>query len=210
MSVTKDMLTGRSITAAAAGSPPVAGSLGIVNLPTNSYDKVNSTVFEGATARVLSDAIRSSQQQYLSMPGDDDTDGDSDLRRHCNPSTIGIASYGQCDVFQTLEFVNGYANACSLKNGLAILEANSTASSAQRVAKATADQAKNALAESVKVQKQLDYAVKASQLTAKQDAATASQVAQEAKQSTSGLAGRLSDVDKRLKALEQPRVNTSQ
>jgi hypothetical protein len=141
VSVLKDALTGGSVVGAAAGSPPVAGALGLLNLLTGSYSKVDTAMFQGATARVLADAIELAQKDYLANAGPTTAPPGA-----C--TTAGIAdgsTYTRCDVFNLLEFANGYASACSLRNGLGILEANVTATKAQKSASEAANVAREAL-----------------------------------------------------------------
>lgn len=141
VSVLKDTLTGGSVVGAAAGSPPVAGALGLLNLLTGSYSKVDTAMFQGATARVLADAIDQAQKDFLtgagpttSAPGACTTD-----------AILGKSTYAQCDVFQLLEFANGYASACSVRNGLGILEASVTSTKAQTAASQATGLAREAL-----------------------------------------------------------------
>lgn len=123
VSVLKDTLTGGSVIGAAAGSPPVAGALGLLNLLSGTYSNVDSAMFQGATARVLADAIEQAQAEYLSSGIAAEAPAQA-----CTTSGIASgSSYADCDVFQLLDFANGYAAACSLRNGLGVLEASVSA-----------------------------------------------------------------------------------
>jgi hypothetical protein len=109
----KDMLSGGAVTAAASGSPPVAGGLALANLLVGSYDKVNHSMFMGETAPVLVLAIEAAQETYR-------------LNNNlvCAESTLDNGtSYGKCDVHKVFSYIQGYSDQCSLKAGIAILNA---------------------------------------------------------------------------------------
>lgn len=109
----KDMLSGGAVSAAASGSPPVAGGLALANLLVGSYDKVNHSMFMGETAPVLVLAIEAAQETYRLS-----------TKNVCAEATMNNdLSYGKCDVHKVFSYVQGYSDQCSLKAGIAILHA---------------------------------------------------------------------------------------
>lgn len=109
----KDILSGGAVTGAAVGSPPVAGGLALANLLVGSYDKFHHTVFMGETAPVLILAIEAAQETYRT----DKDNACSEVRLE------GEKSYGKCDVHKVFSFAQGYSDQCSLKAGIAVLNA---------------------------------------------------------------------------------------
>lgn len=133
----KDMLSGGAITGAASGSPPVAGGLALANLLVGSYDKVNHSLFMGETAPVLVLAIEAAQEIYR-----------TDKSNSCSEVNLdGTSSYGNCDVHKVFSFIQGYSDQCSLKAGIAVLNAAVGVKNVKEVserAKITAEEAKDA------------------------------------------------------------------
>lgn len=131
----KDMLSGGAVTAAASGSPPIAGGLALANLLVGSYDKVNHSVFMGETAPVLVLAIEAAQETYR-----------LNINNACAETKLdNLTSYGKCDVHKVFSYVQGYSDQCSLKAGIAILNAAvgvKNVAEESRMAKEVAEEAK--------------------------------------------------------------------